>query len=175
MVGRESIQQSYNAILTVLDVAGFAGAYTVVKGGDPMPYMDEPSDSDGARLIIERAHAGHVDEPLWVLGLGAATNVVSALLIDPSIRPKVRYVYHARSEWSWPDRSEQFNVAGDIQAVRTLLESGVPLVWFDTGQQLTCPMHVTAEQLLPLGGLTRLPARVPITQSPVSTFRQRLL
>lgn len=153
MAGRESIQKSYDAILTVLDLAGFAGAWDVVKGGDPMPYMDEPSDSDGARLIIERAHAGDTDDPLWVVGLGAATNLVSALLIDPSIKPKVRYVYHARSEWSWPDRSEQFNVGGDITAVRTLLKSGVPLVWFDTGQQLTCPMRVTAEKLLPLGGL----------------------
>jgi hypothetical protein len=104
-------------------------------------------------LIIERAHAGSEDDPLWVVGLGAATNLASALLLDPSIKPKVRYVYHARSEWSWPARSEQFNVGGDIRAARSLLESGVPLVWFDTGQQLTCPMEVTAEKLLPLGGL----------------------
>lgn len=151
--GRESIQESYDLLNQLLDVAGLAGAYTVAKGGDPMRYLGEPSDSDGARLIIERAHAGHADDPLWVLGLGAATNLASALLIDPSIVPKVRVIYHARSEWSWPQRSEQFNVGGDTQAVRSLLASGAPLVWFDTGQQLTCPMSVTAEQLLPLGGL----------------------
>ena len=34
MAGRESIQKSYDAILTVLDVAGVAGAWTVVKGGE---------------------------------------------------------------------------------------------------------------------------------------------
>ena len=153
MAGRESIQKSYEAILTLLDVAGLTGAWDVVKGGDPMPYMDEPSVSDGARLIIDRAHAGDDDNLLWVLGLGAATNLASALLLDPSIKSKVRFVYHARSEWSWPDRSDQFNVGGDIQAARTLLESGVPLVWFDTGQQLTCPMDVTEDKLLPLGGL----------------------
>jgi len=153
IAGRDSIQQSYEVLLALLEVAGFAGAWTVVKGGDPIPYLDEPSDSEGARLIIERAQAGQADDPLWVLGLGAATNLASALLIDPSIKPKVRYVYHARSEWSWPDRSEQFNVGGDVRAARCLLESGVPLAWFDTGQQLTCPMPVTAEKLLPLGGL----------------------
>lgn len=153
MAGRESIQKSYEAILTLLDVAGLTGAWDVVKGGDPMPYMDEPSVSDGARLIIDRAHAGDDDNLLWVLGLGAATNLASALLLDPSIKSKVRFVYHARSEWSWPDRSDQFNVGGDIQAARTLLELGVPLVWFDTGQQLTCPMDVTEDKLLPLGGL----------------------
>lgn len=44
-------------------------------------------------------------------------------------------------------------MCGDIQAARALLESDVPLVWFDTGTQLTCPMETTAAKLLPLGGL----------------------
>jgi purine nucleosidase len=122
MAGRVSIQKPYEAILTILDLAGFTGLWDVVRGGNPMPYADDL---------------------LWVLGLGASTNFASALLLDPSIKSKVRYVYHARSEWSWPDRSEQFNVGGDIQAARTLLESGVPLVRFDTGQQLTWPMAVS--------------------------------
>ena len=151
--GRESIQESHDLILSLLERANLSGAYPVVKGGDPMQYLDQPSDSEGARFIIDRAHAGSEDNPLWVLGLGAATNLTSALLIDPGIKSKVRYIYHARSEWSWPDRSEQFNIGGDTQAARTLLTSGVPLVWFDTGQQLTCPMQTTEAKLKPLGGL----------------------
>jgi len=151
--GRQSIEQSYNLLIELLTLAGKADQYPVVKGGDPLVYLDEPSDSAGARFIIDRAHAGSEDTPLWVIGLGAATNLASALLIDPSIKPKVRYIYHARSEWSWPERSEQFNVGGDIHAARVLLESRVPLVWFDTGTQLTCPMQDTEKRLLPLGGL----------------------
>jgi len=153
VAGRDSTQRSYDLLIELLTAANMAGAFNVARGGDPMAYLDEASDSDGARLIIERAHAGSKENPLWVLGLGAATNLTSALLIDPTIKPKVRYVYHARSEWSWPERSEQFNVGGDVRAVRTLLASGVPLVWFDTGQQLTCPMNITEEKLLPLGGM----------------------
>jgi inosine-uridine nucleoside N-ribohydrolase len=118
-----------------------------------MRYITEPADSDGARLIIERAHAGSVDGPLWVVVLGAASNIASALLLDPSITEQIRLVFHARSEWSWPERSEQFNVSGDIPAVRRLLISGVPLVWFDTGQQLTCPVQETERELLPPGGM----------------------
>jgi len=151
--GRRSIEQSYEVLMELLTLAGKADDYPVVRGGDPLAYLDEPSDSDGARLIIERAHAGRPDDPLWVLGLGAATNLASALLIDPSIQSKVQYIYHARSEWSWPERSEQFNVGGDVRAARVLLESGVPLVWFDTGTQLTCAMEETEKRLLPLGGL----------------------
>jgi hypothetical protein len=44
-------------------------------------------------------------------------------------------------------------VGGDPNAARSLLYSNVPLVWFDTGQQLTCAMRVTEEKLKPLGGL----------------------
>lgn len=153
IAGRQSIAASYDLLLDLLAAGGFGGKYPVVRGGAPLAFRDEPSDSDGARLIIERAHAGGESDPLWVVGLGAATNLASALLIDPSIKPKVRFVFHARSELSWPQCSEQFNVAGDVRAAQCLLESGVPLVWFDTGQQLTCPMSVTAAKLLPLGGL----------------------
>jgi purine nucleosidase len=151
--GRESIQASYDLLHELLASGGFTGEYTIVRGGDPMPYRAEPSDSDGARLIIERAMAGSEEDPLWVVGLGAATNLASAVLLEPGILPRVRYVFHARSEWSWPERSEQFNVGGDVRAARALLESRVPLVWFDTGQQLICPMGVTEERLEPLGGL----------------------
>ena len=153
VAGRESIQASYDLLHEMFAAGERTGQYTIVRGGDPMRYLTEPTDSDGARLIIERATTGGAEDPLWVVGLGAATNLASAVLLDADILPRVRYVFHARSEWSWPERSEQFNVGGDICAARVLLESRVPLVWFDTGQQLTCPMAVTEERLAPLGGM----------------------
>lgn len=151
--GRSSIQQSYDVVLEMLRSGGLAEDVTLVRGSDPMPYLDEPVDSEGVQLILDRSRAGTPENPLWVVCLGAATNLASALLIDPGIADRARFVFHARSEWSWPDRSEQFNVGGDVRAARALLESGAPLVWFDTGQQLTCPMGVTEEKLRPLGGL----------------------
>lgn len=151
--GPHTIQQSYDLLLELLAAGGFTGQYRVEKGGDPLPYMTVPVESAGARFIVERAHAGSVDDPLWIATLGAASNVASALLLDPGIRDKIRLVLHVRSEWSWPERSEQFNVGGDIPAIRSILVSGAPLVWFDTGQQLTCPMAETEKQLVPMGGL----------------------
>lgn len=149
--GPHTIQQSQDLVLELL-AAGSHRDIRVERGGDPMRYITEPSDSLGARFIIERALAAPAEDPLWVVALGAATNVASALLLEPSIAQRMRLVCHARSEWSWPERSEQFNVSGDIPAARAILVSAVPLVWFDTGQQLTCPMADTM-QLLALGGL----------------------
>lgn len=151
--GPHTIQQSYDVIRELFSAEGCVGRYRVEKGGDPMQYMTVPVDSPGARFIVERARAGTTDDPLWVVTLGAASNVASALLLDPSIADKVRLVLHVRSEWSWPTHNEQFNVAGDIPAIRSLLISDAPLVWFDTGTQITCPMAQTEEKLVPLGGM----------------------
>jgi inosine-uridine nucleoside N-ribohydrolase len=118
-----------------------------------MAYYGHPSESEGVDFIIERAKAGSVDDPLWVLGLGACTDLASAILKDPDILDKVRYVFHARNDANWPVRSKQFNVKNDIHAARTLLKTWVPLVWFDTGTHLCCPMALTEKYLASTGGL----------------------
>ena len=151
--GPTSIERSYVQLLELLEIAGVAGKYTVKKGGHPMQYVNTPSQSDGADLIIERAFCGNADDPLWVVGLGAATNLASALLIEPSISERVRYVFHSRSHMTWPERSVQFNVKNDILSVRSLLESEVPLVWFDTGTYLTRSVEETEANVAPLGKL----------------------
>ncbi len=151
--GRESIEASRQTLLELLDVAGAAGRFPVLCGGHPMQYMREPSPSEGASWLIERAMTGPATDPLWIMCLGAATNVASALLQAPEIAPRVRVVFHARSPRTWPERSEQFNVRGDVLAVSALLASDAPLVWFDAGCNLSAPMAMTAERLAPLGPL----------------------
>ena len=151
--GPDGIDKSYAQILELLEVAGAAGKFDVRKGGHPMQYVRTPSQSAGADLIIERAYQGNADNPLWVVGLGAATNLASALLIEPSISERVRYVFHARSHMTWPERSVQFNVKNDILSARYLLDSNVPLVWFDTGTNLTRSISETEAKIAPLGRL----------------------
>ena len=148
-----SIDKSYSQLLELLEAADVTGKYAVKKGSHPMQYAKTPCQSEGVDLIIERALHGDADNPLWVVALGAATNLASALLIEPSLSEKVRFVFHARSHLTWPQRSTQFNVQNDILSVRSLLESQVPLVWFDTGTYLTRPMMETAEKIAPSGRL----------------------
>lgn len=151
--GLSTVQQSYHVIHDLLTADNRWGAFRVEKGGKPLQSMTEPEDSAGARLIIERAKAGDKSDPLWVVGIGAASNIASALMLDPSIRDRIRLVFHARCEEHWPKYTTQFNIKGDVAAARFLLASGVPLVWFDTGAQLVCPMDETKRQLSPLGGM----------------------
>lgn len=51
--GRETIEHSYRVIQELLEAGNLSGRYRVVKGGDPIPYVQEPVDSPGARLINE--------------------------------------------------------------------------------------------------------------------------
>jgi len=151
--GADSITCSYELLLELLDQAGKSGMYPVKKGSHPMQYPGTPNDSEGVDFIIETARSCSPEEPLWVVGIGAATNLASAILKAPDIIPNVRYVFHARSSETWPERSQQFNVYGDIIAAKTLLESEVPLVWFDTGTHICASYETTRDRLAPMNDL----------------------
>lgn len=135
-----SIERSYELFDEFMEVSGYGGRYPAKRSAPPTAYFGYPSEGEGVDFIIERAHAGSAEDPLWVVALGACTNLAAAILKDPTIIPKVRYVFHARSNHTWPERSVQFNVLGDIHAARTLLKEWVPLVWFDAGTQLKISM-----------------------------------
>jgi len=151
--GPGSIDESYNLIKRFLAAGELEKQYITKKGSAPMQYYGFPSESEGVDYIIERAKAGSAGDPLWVVGLGASTDLASAIIKDENILDKVRYVFHARNDANWPVRTKQFNVKGDIHAARTLLKTWVPLVWFDTGTHLCCPMALTEKYLASTGGL----------------------
>ena len=153
--GPESTERSYEAVVELLGGAGLTGRYPIVRGAHPMQYLGWPSEGEGVDFLIGRAHAGRPEQPLWVIGLGAATNLASAISKDPSIAPKVRSVFHSRSPETWPERSVQYNVKGDVTAARTLLESAAPLVWFDTGTNLCRSFAETARTVASTGPLGR--------------------
>ncbi len=89
------------------------------SGGEPVP-------SEAADNIVSRAMQPR-SRPLYVLALGAATNVASAILTEPQIREHICVIalggwpYHAAN---FPD----FNFIQDIRAAQVLFDSGVALV-----------------------------------------------
>jgi purine nucleosidase len=151
--GPESTETSYSLILKLLETAGVSGKYPVKRGGHPMQYFGYPTESEGADFIIEQARKATEDDPLWVVCLGAATNTASAILKDPGIKSMIRVVFHSRSSQTWPERSVQYNVMGDILAARALLKSQVPLMWFDTGTNLRISFEETEKYVASTGTL----------------------
>ncbi len=136
--GPDSIEASRREIETILQKAGLAGRYPVLSGSAPLRYQYEPSASEGVDFIIEKAMASTPDDPLWVVGLGAATDIASACLKEPRIAERVIVFWHFRTRW--PEKCWNFNVIGDVRAARLVFHSDLSFVLFDTGTHLSCPM-----------------------------------
>lgn len=151
--GRESTQKSYDVLMELLKVASVR--LPVEKGGDPFIYPGEPSPSLGSDFIIETALQADPENPLFILGIGAASNIVSAILREPRIKDRIVVMFHGRSEDTWPHSTRQYNIIGDVIAAQHLLDSGVSLIWFNTGTSLCASMKETENRLLPLGEIGR--------------------
>ncbi len=147
--GPQSIENSYQEIITLLEKTGYAGKIPVYKGSHPMRYKYEPSESEGVDFIIKQAMEATPEDPIWVIALGSATNLASAYLKEPKIVDRVVFFWHGRTRW--PDKLWNFNVFGDRNAAITLFHAPVPLVLFDTGTYLTCPMEESEKHVKPYG------------------------
>ena len=148
--GPDSIEASLKEIKTILGKAGLAGKWPVLRGSHPMRYKYEPSESEGVDFIISRAMESTPDDPLWIVGLGAATDIASAYLKEPRISDRVVVFWHFRTRW--PEKCWNFNVIGDVRAARTVFHSDLSFVLFDTGTHLYCPMS-ESEKFLSCGAL----------------------
>ena len=150
--GPESIERSAKEIHRLLDLAGLEGRYPVKLGSQPMQYQYQPSPSEGVDFIIEKAMASTPDDPLWIVGLGASTDIASALLLEPRIIDRVVVFWHFRTKW--PNQCHNFNVFNDTRAARIVFHSPLSFVLFDTGTHLTCPMDFS-QQFVECGPLGR--------------------
>jgi inosine-uridine nucleoside N-ribohydrolase len=151
--GPDGIDKSVAAIGTVVEKAGMTGKFPIKRGAHPFVYSRKPVESDGVDFIIERAMAPGEERPLWVVLTGPATDVASAWLKRPAIADRVVVFWHGRTRW--PDKCWNFNAYNDLKAVRILFSSAMPMVLFDTGTYLRCPMQESERRMRPYGELGR--------------------
>jgi purine nucleosidase len=149
--GPESVEMSCREIETILKLAGLEGQIPVYPGGQPMAYPYAPSESEGIDFIIQKAMEHSAEDPLWIIGLGAATDMASALLKKPEIADRIIAFWHLRT--AWPEKATNFNVFGDIHAARLLFHSPLKFVLFDTGTHLSCPMEESEKRVGSTGPL----------------------
>lgn len=123
----DGMEKSYDEILRVLDKMserphkGF-----VFKGSTRyLESTDTPCDSEAVRDLIKKA--SETENLLYVVAIGAITNIASAILLKPEIIEKIVVVWLGGHAHYWPDTKE-FNLAQDVVAARVLFDCGVPLV-----------------------------------------------
>lgn len=155
----DGMEKSYDEILRLMerlhiDTGGlvYRGSTTYLTG------RDEPERSPAALDLIEKAMASPDDDPLYVVAIGAITNVASAILIEPEILRKIVVVWLGGQPHSL-HFAREFNLEQDTRASQLIFDCGVPLV------QITC-----------LGGASHLLTTVPELEAylkgrnPISDF-----
>jgi inosine-uridine nucleoside N-ribohydrolase len=132
----DGMERSYDEIGKLLALMGkecptYRGSRTY------LPDEKTPVESPAARDLVERAMKYSPEKPLYVVAIGAITNVASALLLEPSIAENIVIVWLGGHAHHFHDTTE-FNMVQDIAAARVVFNSGAPLV------QLPCAGVVSA-------------------------------
>ena len=122
----EGMEKSYAEIKKILSfmkegVDAFKGSKSY------LPDENTPVESDAADDLIKRAKSYSAEKPLYVVAIGAITNLASALIKAPEIAENIVIVWLGGHARHFCDTNE-FNMKQDIAAARVIMKSGAPFV-----------------------------------------------
>lgn len=92
-----------------------------------LPDEKTPVISDAALDLAAKARTYSPEHPLYVVAIGAITNVASAILLEPLVAENTVVVWLGGHAHHYHDTAE-FNMMQDVAAARVVFQSGVPLV-----------------------------------------------
>ena len=122
----DGMERSYQEILKLLRLSKLE--CPVYRGSDRyLPDEQTPVASDAAKHLTELAMRYSPEKPLYVVAIGAITNVASALLMKPEIADNIVVVWLGGNALEWHDNIE-FNIRQDVASARVVFASGAPLV-----------------------------------------------
>ena len=123
---KDGMEKSYDEILRLLKLCG--EEKEVFKGSETyLPDENTFVDSPAARDLAKRAEKYSPEKPLYVVAIGAITNIASALIMNPSIAENIVIVWLGGHALHYCDTAE-FNMRQDVSAARVVFRSEVPLV-----------------------------------------------
>lgn len=123
----DGMEKSYDEILRLLSFLNVESNELAYRGSTAfLSSVDSPIESDATTDLIERA-LSNSNEPLYVVAIGAITNVASAILIEPEIIKNIVVVWLGGNPLYW-SHTREFNLAQDVLGARVVLDSGVPFV-----------------------------------------------
>ncbi len=137
----EGMELSYQEILHVYELLGEDAVGQVFRGTPGyLKSFGEPIESEAVTHLIERAMADD-DRPLYVVAIGAVTNIACALLLEPNIAERIVVVWtSAYPSFSNQCNNTSLNLMQDLPASKLIFDSGVPHVYlpgFYIGAQLS--------------------------------------
>ncbi|MDR2747018.1 MAG: nucleoside hydrolase [Treponema sp.] len=134
----DGMEKSYNEIFNVLTLMKRDDLKPLVKRGSTryLPSEKTAVDSEAAGDLADLAMRYSGDNPLYVIAIGAITNVASAILMKPEIIDRIVIIWLGGNGLHWVHNVE-FNLTQDIAAARVVFGCGAALV------QLPCQGVVT--------------------------------
>jgi purine nucleosidase len=153
------MQRSYDEIIKVQTLMGIENQVPSFRGSpDYLSSLTQPIESEATAHLIATALTMSADEPLYVVALGCATNVVSAMLLAPEILHKIVVVWTSAYPSHAPMVNQSFNLEQDVLASQWLYDSGVPLVYlpgYHVGAQLRLSLAEVERYVQPHGEIGR--------------------
>ena len=123
----DGMEKSHEEILRVLEKVKTPRPPRVFRGSKSyLPAAGRPVESPAALDLVERALSAK-EGKLHVLGIAVATDIASALLMEPKIADRIVIVWLGGHAPYWSD-TQEFNLGQDLHAARVLLDTDVPLV-----------------------------------------------
>lgn len=123
----DGMEKSYAEIRRIVKLFRGPGEGFAFRGSmEFLSVLGQPVVSPAAEDLVKKALQPR-DKPLYVLAIGAPTNVASAILMEPDIIKNIVVVWLGGSGLNWFN-ADGFNLDQDMIATRVLLDSGVPLV-----------------------------------------------
>lgn len=122
----DGMEKSYDEILRLLELSNekaevFKGAREYLKD------ENTPSVSPAAYDLVQRAKNYSPENPLYVVALGAITNIASAVLLDKAVAENTVVIWLGGHALHY-QHTREFNMHQDIAAARVVMKSTVPLV-----------------------------------------------
>lgn len=118
----ESIEKSYKEALKVLSLCDREDLNNIVIKGSTSFLKDEHTyiDSEACDFIIKESQNYNKDNRLYIIAIGAITNVASAILKDPTIADRISVIWLGCNDYDYPDNKE-FNMCQDIASARVVM------------------------------------------------------
>jgi len=124
----DGMEKSYEEILRILDKMDVSAEGLAYRGSKNfLQSVDQPEESDAVDDMIQRAMQSSADDPLYVVAVGAITNVASAILKQPEIIENIVVIWLGGDAPMWSNRPE-FNLQQDVLSASVVMDSGVPFV-----------------------------------------------
>ena len=123
---KDGMEKSYDEILKLISI--LRERVDVFKGSEMfLDNENTPVISPAAQDLAERVKKYSPEKPLYVVAIGAITNVASAILLNPEFTENAVVIWLGGNALHYHNTKE-FNMYQDVAAARVVMQSGVPFV-----------------------------------------------